>query len=140
MQRENLSMTYQRKGTTKVVLFPFPGMLFFIHYTSFQTFYLLYRRYQQKRYFHCTKKERNKYALLSYRHLDVIIFGEGMWESNPPRTLLTPNTSFEDQGAHQLPNYPHLHFISLINISQLYSFFNIFFIFFCIFPIFPLIF
>ena len=42
------------------------------------------------------KKERNKYALLSYRHLDVIIFGEGMWESNPPRTLLTPNTSFED--------------------------------------------
>ena len=24
------------------------------------------------------------------------LFGEGMWESNPPRTLLTPYTSFED--------------------------------------------
>ena len=34
-----------------------------------------------------------------------IIFGERVWESNPPRTLLTPNTGFEDQGAHQLPDY-----------------------------------
>lgn len=130
MQRENLSMTYQRKGTTKVVLFPFPETLFFIHYTSFQTFIQNVLAEKIFPLYKCIKKERNKYALLSYRRLDVIIFGEGMWESNPPRTLLTPNTSFEDQGAHQLPNYPHLHFISLINISQLYSFFNIFFIFF----------
>ena len=31
-----------------------------------------------------------------------------MWESNPPGTLLTPHTGFEDQEAHQLPNYPHI--------------------------------
>ena len=43
-----------------------------------------------------TKNEHNMYARLYHRHSDVIIFGEGMWESNPPRTLLTPNTSFED--------------------------------------------
>ena len=36
-----------------------------------------------------------------------IVFGERVWESNPPRTLLTPNTGFEDQGAHQLPNRAH---------------------------------
>ena len=29
------------------------------------------------------------------------LFGEGMWESNPPRTLLTPHTGFEDQEAHR---------------------------------------
>ena len=40
-----------------------------------------------------------------------IIFGERVWESNPPRTLLTPNTGFEDQGAHQLPNRAHSSFI-----------------------------
>lgn len=33
-----------------------------------------------------------------------------MWESNPPRTLQTPNTGFEDQEAHQLPFYPHIQF------------------------------
>ena len=37
----------------------------------------------------------------------MISFGEGMWESNPPRTLLTPHTGFEDQEAHQSPIYPH---------------------------------
>ena len=36
-----------------------------------------------------------------------IISGERVWESNPPRTLLTPNTGFEDQGAHQLPDRVH---------------------------------
>ena len=35
------------------------------------------------------------------------LFGEGMWESNPPRTLLTPHTGFEDQETHQLSIYPH---------------------------------
>lgn len=34
--------------------------------------------------------------------------GERVWESNPPRTRLTPNTGFEDQGAHQLPNHAHI--------------------------------
>ena len=37
-----------------------------------------------------------------------IFFGGGMWESNPPRTLQTPNTGFEDQEAHQLPFYPQI--------------------------------
>ena len=31
------------------------------------------------------------------------IFGEGVWESNSPRTLYAPNTGFEDQEAHQVP-------------------------------------
>ena len=34
-----------------------------------------------------------------------------MWESNPPRTRLTPNTGFEDQGAHQLPYHAQILFI-----------------------------
>lgn len=29
-----------------------------------------------------------------------------MWESNPPRTLLTPHTGFEDQEAPQHPSTP----------------------------------
>ena len=50
-----------------------------------------------------------------------------MWESNPPRTLQTPNTGFEDQEAHQLPNYPRITVID-ITISQIlldYKAFNI---------------
>ena len=34
--------------------------------------------------------------------------GEGMWESNPPKKLLTPITGFEDRGAHQHPSTPML--------------------------------
>ena len=37
-----------------------------------------------------------------------------MWESNPPRTLLTPHTGFEDQEAHQLPIYPHFSTFKLL--------------------------
>ncbi len=34
--------------------------------------------------------------------------GEDVWESNPPRTLFTPYTGFEDQEAHQLPTRPQI--------------------------------
>lgn len=30
----------------------------------------------------------------------------GMWESNPPKKLLTPHTGFEDQREHQNPSTP----------------------------------
>lgn len=32
--------------------------------------------------------------------------GGSMWESNPPERLLTPQTGFEDQRAHQHPSTP----------------------------------
>ncbi len=34
------------------------------------------------------------------------IYGGSMWESNPPKTLLTPHTGFEDQRQHQPPPTP----------------------------------
>ena len=34
------------------------------------------------------------------------LYGEGMWESNPPRQLLITRTDFEDQKAHQHPATP----------------------------------
>ena len=62
----------------------------------------------------------------------MIFSGEGMWESNPPGTLLTPHTGFEDQEAHQSPIYPHIplfmrnNFIIFYRIFQqfLFSFYN----------------
>ena len=35
-----------------------------------------------------------------------VIFGGSMWESNPPKQLLTTLTGFEDQGPHQQPSTP----------------------------------
>ena len=56
------------------------------------------------------------------------LFGEGMWESNPPRTLLTPHTGFEDQETHQLSIYPHILIIpiKLIHYSKLPLTFQVF--------------
>ena len=56
------------------------------------------------------------------------LFGEGMWESNPPRTLLTPHTGFEDQETHQLSIYPHILIIpiELIYYSKLPLTFQVF--------------
>ena len=56
------------------------------------------------------------------------LFGEGMWESNPPRTLLTPHTGFEDQETHQLSIYPHILIIpiKLIYYSKLPLTFQVF--------------
>ena len=53
-------------------------------------------------------------------------FGGGMWESNPPGTLLTPHTGFEDQEAHQSPNYPHITFRCSLTLSQFSAVFNTF--------------
>lgn len=35
-----------------------------------------------------------------------IYYGEGTWESNPPKQLLTTLTSFEDWREHQNPSTP----------------------------------
>lgn len=32
--------------------------------------------------------------------------GGNVWESNPPKKLLTPHTGFEDQREHQNPSTP----------------------------------
>lgn len=32
--------------------------------------------------------------------------GGSVWESNPPETLLTPHTGFEDQASHQAQSAP----------------------------------
>jgi len=39
-----------------------------------------------------------------------------MWESNPPKQLLTALTGFEDQGPHQQPSTP-----KNTNIAVLYA-------------------
>lgn len=46
-------------------------------------------------------------------------FGGSMWESNPPKKLLTPRTGFEDQRAHQHPSTP----INRLHINIKNSFF-----------------
>ena len=64
-------------------------------------------------YFH-THLSRMTYKKYLWKHFcdffnsKMFFSGEGMWESNPPRTLLTPHTGFEDQEAHQLLIYPHI--------------------------------
>src|SRR5699024_8204526 len=47
-----------------------------------------------------------------------------MWESNPPRTLLTPDTGFEDQEAHQLLIYLHVMLFRIDNLPHLTTNFN----------------
>ena len=48
-----------------------------------------------------------------------------MWESNPPKRLLTPQTGFEDQRAHQHPSTPIEKIIRVILLSGgLYAYFR----------------
>ena len=55
------------------------------------------------------KKSHGKPFHLYVKKYSFIFTGGSMWESNPPRMLLTPHTGFEDQEAHQLPIYPHIY-------------------------------
>ncbi len=58
--------------------------------------------------------QRNKIRFLNKKAASRFFFhnmnnfnvGGSMWESNPPMRLLTPNTGFEDQRAHQHPSTP----------------------------------
>lgn len=43
--------------------------------------------------------------------------GGNMWESNPPRKLLTPRTGFEDQKAHQHPSTPKAFYSANISFA-----------------------
>ena len=54
------------------------------------------------------KKSHGKPFHNMQKNIKYWFTGGSMWESNPPRMLLTPHTGFEDQEAHQLPIYPHI--------------------------------
>ena len=62
------------------------------------------------------KKSHGKPFHLYVKKILFKFTGGRMWESNPPRMLLTPHTGFEDQEAHQLPIYSHLYFLNHYNI------------------------
>jgi hypothetical protein len=48
-----------------------------------------------------------------------------MWESNPPKELLTPRTGFEDQKAHQRPSIPlSLALLSVYSVTYVGPVFN----------------
>jgi hypothetical protein len=47
-----------------------------------------------------------------------------MWESNPPKRLLTPRTGFEDQRAHQHPSIPLSSALNVFSITFIVLPFN----------------
>ena len=56
------------------------------------------------------------------RPKSLIYYGGSMWESNPPKKLLTPHAGFEDQRAHQDSSTPKLGTKSII--QQILTFFK----------------
>ena len=90
---------------------------FFSFYLFVSSISILFDRICTKKPQYCFPTNNTAAFLCIFPNLRLspknLSFGEGMWESNPPRTLLTPHTGFEDQETHQLSIYPHILIISI---------------------------